>query len=171
MTDESLREEILINVTPSEVRAALLENGVLQEVFIERAARRGRIRALPGFGAKTEAMILSQIEGIQRAERRFDRLRAEQVADPLARYLRHGPGVKRVTVAGSYRRCKETVGDLDILVTAARGAAVMDHFVAYEEVAEVLAVRTHKYQEAADHEISTDNIAPDEVADKIIQSR
>lgn len=41
MTDESLKEEILVNVTPSEVRAALLENGVLQEIYIERAARRG----------------------------------------------------------------------------------------------------------------------------------
>jgi len=60
MTDESLTEEILINVTPSEVRAALLENGVLQEVYIERAARRGLIsniykgrvlRVLPGMQA------------------------------------------------------------------------------------------------------------------------
>jgi ribonuclease G len=60
MTDESRKEEILINVTPSEVRAALLENGLLQEVYIERAARRGLIsniykgrvmRALPGMQA------------------------------------------------------------------------------------------------------------------------
>ncbi len=60
MTDEGTREDILINVTPSEVRAALLENGVLQEVFIERAARRGVIsniykgrvsRVLPGMQA------------------------------------------------------------------------------------------------------------------------
>ncbi len=60
MADESLKEEILINVTPSEVRAALLENGVLQEVYIERAARRGLIsniykgrvlRVLPGMQA------------------------------------------------------------------------------------------------------------------------
>ncbi|MDH3351565.1 MAG: ribonuclease G [Gammaproteobacteria bacterium] len=60
MTDESRKEEILINVTPSEVRAALLENGILQEVYIERAARRGVIsniykgrvsRVLPGMQA------------------------------------------------------------------------------------------------------------------------
>src|SRR5210317_812463 len=60
MTDESLKEEILINVTPSEVRAALLENGILQEVHIERSARRGVIsnvykgrvsRVLPGMQA------------------------------------------------------------------------------------------------------------------------
>lgn len=60
MTDESPKEEILINVTPREVRAALLENGILQEVFIERAARRGLIsniykgkvsRVLPGMQA------------------------------------------------------------------------------------------------------------------------
>ena len=60
MTDESLKEEILINVTPSEVRAALLETGILQEVYIERSARRGVIsniykgrvsRVLPGMQA------------------------------------------------------------------------------------------------------------------------
>ena len=60
MTDESPKEEILINVTPSEVRAALLENGVLQEIYVERAARRGTIsniykgrvaRVLPGMQA------------------------------------------------------------------------------------------------------------------------
>ncbi len=60
MTDESPKEEILVNVTPSEVRAALLENGILQEVHIERAARRGVIsniyngrvtRVLPGMQA------------------------------------------------------------------------------------------------------------------------
>ncbi len=60
MTDESLKEEILINVTPSEVRAALLESGILQEVYIERSARRGVIsniykgrvsRVLPGMQA------------------------------------------------------------------------------------------------------------------------
>ena len=60
MSDESLKEEILINVTPSETRAALLENGVLQEIFIERTARRGLIsniyngrvsRVLPGMQA------------------------------------------------------------------------------------------------------------------------
>ena len=60
MTDETRREEILVNVTPSEVRAALLENGVLQEVFVERAGRRGLIsniykgrvtRVLPGMQA------------------------------------------------------------------------------------------------------------------------
>jgi ribonuclease G len=60
MSDESRKEEILINVSPSETRAALLENGVLQEVFIERTARRGLIsniyngrvsRVLPGMQA------------------------------------------------------------------------------------------------------------------------
>ncbi|MBT8099078.1 MAG: ribonuclease G [Gammaproteobacteria bacterium] len=60
MTDESTKEEILINVTPSEVRAALLENGILQEIYVERAARRGLIsniykgrvsRVLPGMQA------------------------------------------------------------------------------------------------------------------------
>ena len=69
MNDESSKEEILINVTPSEVRAALLENGVLQEVFIERSARRGLIsniykgcvsRVLPGMQAAFVDINLNQ---------------------------------------------------------------------------------------------------------------
>ncbi len=54
-------------------------------------------------------------------------------------YLKQSPGVKQVEAAGSYRRAKETIGDLDILVTASAGSPVVDRFVSYREVAEVLA--------------------------------
>jgi DNA polymerase (family 10) len=64
---------------------------------------------------------------------------AAQYADPLVAYLKQAPGVRRVTVAGSYRRAKETVGDLDIVVTAPRESPVIERFVAYSEVAEVTA--------------------------------
>jgi DNA polymerase (family 10) len=106
---------------------------------LERSARGGRIRKLPGFGAKTEANILHELEGRATAERRFLRPVAAQYGEALLAYLHAVPGVKRAEIAGSYRRCRETVGDLDILVTCAPGTPAVKRFVEYPEVAEVLA--------------------------------
>jgi DNA polymerase (family X) len=64
---------------------------------------------------------------------------ATQYAGALIAYLKESPGVKQVVAAGSYRRAKETIGDLDILVTASPGSPVMNRFVSYPEVEEVLA--------------------------------
>ena len=106
---------------------------------LERSARAGRIRALPGFGAKTEANILHELEGRGAVERRFLRPVAAQYGEALLAYLRAVPGVKRAEIAGSYRRCRETVGDLDILVTCGAGTPAVRRFTEYPEVAEVLA--------------------------------
>jgi len=106
---------------------------------LARAARSGRIRELPGFGARTEQLILQRVERAATAEHRLRLADAEQVARPLVAYLRSIAGVKDVEVAGSFRRRRETVGDLDLLVSAARGAKVMDRIVRYEDVAEVQA--------------------------------
>ncbi|HHS83995.1 MAG TPA: PHP domain-containing protein, partial [Gammaproteobacteria bacterium] len=63
---------------------------------------------------------------------------AAQYAEPLVAYLRSVPGVNRVVIAGSYRRARETVGDLDILVTAEADSSVMQRFSGYDEVAEIV---------------------------------
>ena len=105
---------------------------------LHRAARDGRIRALPGFGEKTELNILQAVEAHASQTRRFKLAVAAQYADALTAFLQAVPGVGQVTVAGSFRRMRETVGDLDILVTAAAGSPVMERFTAYDEVAEVL---------------------------------
>ena len=104
-----------------------------------RAARDGRIRALPGFGEKTEANILQAIEAHLSQTRRIKLATAAQYASTLVDALNRASGVKRVEVAGSYRRMSETVGDLDILVSAASDSDVMARFVAYDEVSDVLA--------------------------------
>jgi DNA polymerase (family 10) len=105
---------------------------------LKRAAAAGRIQQLPGFGAKTERTILTGVEQLARQGRRVKLHAAEEVASALVAHLARCAGVKQVTVAGSYRRRRETVGDLDILVTAARSSPVIEHFVGYDEVAEVL---------------------------------
>ncbi|MHB8825073.1 MAG: helix-hairpin-helix domain-containing protein, partial [Thiobacillus sp.] len=113
-----------------------LEVQTVEQLY--RAARDGRIRALPGFGEKTELNILQAVEAHASQTRRFKLAVAAQYADALAAFLQAVPGVGQVTLAGSFRRMRETVGDLDILVTAAAGSPVMQRFTAYDEVAEVL---------------------------------
>ncbi len=106
---------------------------------LARAARSGRIRELPGFGARTEQLIATRAARAATAEQRLRLADAEQVARPLVAYLRGIDGVKDVEVAGSFRRRRETVGDLDVLVSAVRGARVMEQVVRYADVAEVQA--------------------------------
>ena len=107
------------------------------------AARHGRLHELPGFGPKLEQTILKATEAhVPGAEQRVRLFAAEQVAIPLVKYLETLKGMEKVIVAGSYRRRKETVGDLDILAICAKGEKAVGHFVRYNEVASVLAEGT-----------------------------
>ncbi len=123
---------------PKRVKALWHELDVETVAQLARAAREGRIRTIPGFAEKTEARILEAIQAQLAAVPRFQIVIAAQYAAPLVRYLEGVPGVRRVVVAGSFRRGKDTVGDLDVLATATAESPVMEHFTAYDEVAEVL---------------------------------
>jgi DNA polymerase (family 10) len=105
---------------------------------LRRLAKAGKIRELEGFGEKTEQRILEQVERYRGVEKRMKLADAEAVANSLLDYLGGLSGIKSLTIAGSYRRRKETVGDLDILATAKKGTPVMQHFAAYDEVGKVL---------------------------------
>jgi DNA polymerase (family 10) len=102
-----------------------------------RAVRDGRVRSLPGFGEKTERRIQEAAEAHVGASRRFQLAVAAQYAQALVEHLRGARNVGRVELAGSFRRWRETVGDLDILVTGSHTDAIQ-RFVGYDEVAEVL---------------------------------
>ena len=102
---------------------------------LRRAIKRGRLHELRGFGPMIEKKLASALEKPV-AEKRFKLAVAEAEAEALVSFLRNGG---RVVVAGSYRRRRETVGDLDILVTTKQGPAVGDKLTRYENVAEVLA--------------------------------
>jgi DNA polymerase (family 10) len=123
---------------PKRVKALYHDLAVETVEQLYRAAREGRIRSLPGFGAKTELNILQAVEAHAGQARRFKLPVASQYAEGLRAFLAALPGVTQVTVAGSFRRMRETVGDLDILAVSSSPARAMRHFVAYDEVAEVL---------------------------------
>jgi DNA polymerase (family 10) len=84
---------------------------------VEKLAREGKIRELPRMGEKHEQKLLKAIEDYRRIAGRFLLDTAEKLSDKLVEYLLALPGIEKVTPAGSLRRGRETVGDLDILVT------------------------------------------------------
>jgi DNA polymerase (family X) len=123
---------------PKRVKALYHDLDVQTVEQLYRAARDGRIRDLPGFGEKTELNILQAVEAHASQARRFKLATAAQYAEALRAFLAAVPGVSQVELAGSFRRMRETVGDLDILVIAGRDSPVMQRFTGYDEVAEVL---------------------------------
>lgn len=126
-------------IGPKRVKALYHDLGIRTLDQLQKAAEEGRVRTLRGFGEKTERYLLHHLKARTGEEKRFKLAVATQYAEALIAYLKESPGVKQVVAAGSYRRAKETIGDLDILVTAAPGSSVMDRFVSYPEVEEVLA--------------------------------
>ncbi len=113
-----------------------LEVQTVEQLY--RAARDRRIRALHGFGETTERHILDAVRAHVSQPHRVQLAIAARPAERIAAELRRVPGVAQVTVAGSFRRMRETVGDLDIVATADAPDAVMRRFTTDGEVAEVL---------------------------------
>jgi DNA polymerase (family 10) len=123
---------------PKRVRLLHEALGVRSREDLERAARSGRIAELPGLGAKTEESILRALARGTPEDARTPWAEAEPAADALCAYLEGLSGVEKVIVAGSYRRGCETVGDLDVVVTARDGAAAIGRFTDYEDVERVI---------------------------------
>jgi DNA polymerase (family 10) len=121
---------------PKRVRALVEELDVHTLDQLKRAARDGRVRMIPGFGATTEATLLKALgEREKTSAKRTPIAAAASEADALVAYLRQATEVADAVVAGSYRRGRETVGDLDLVACSKAGRAVVDHFVAYPGVA------------------------------------
>jgi DNA polymerase (family 10) len=126
-------------IGPKRARALVDTLGLRSMAGLARAARAGRLRELPGFGAALEAKIIGELAVRSGEERRILRASAAQYGEALLEYMREQLGVRRADIAGSFRRGRETVGDLDILVEASDGADVSARFVGYPEVRTVLA--------------------------------
>jgi DNA polymerase (family 10) len=127
---------------PKRVKALYQSLDVRDLKDLKKAAETGKIHELKGFGRKMERSILEDLEQMEEKEERIKLLNAEQRAKPLLAYLKETKGIKEVVVAGSFRRRKETIGDLDILVTCENGSKVMDRFTNYEDVLKVISKGT-----------------------------
>ncbi len=127
---------------PKRVKTLYHSLGINSVKQLEQAVRAGKVRSLPGFGAGIERNILAVIDANRGTEKRFLRATVIPYAEALVAYLKRTRGVKDVVMAGSYRRGRETVGDLDILVTTKEKTAVMERFVGYEEVDDVVSSGT-----------------------------
>ncbi len=125
-------------VGPKKARALWSELGVASLDALDAAARAGRIEGLKGFGAKTQERIVQGVASVRRFAERRRRADAEAALTPLLAWLREDDAVARLEVAGSFRRGRDTVGDVDLLVVSDEPAAVMARFRAYEEVERVL---------------------------------
>ena len=98
-----------------------------------------RLQSLAGFGPKLVESLRAALQEHAPAPHRFKLAVAEDIANSIVAHLKMTPGIGNVIVAGSFRRCRETIGDLDVLATARDAEKVMDRFVAYDEVREVIA--------------------------------
>ena len=106
---------------------------------LERAIESGEAAALPRVGEKTAAHILEEIRRLRGRSGRLPLGGALSVAEEVVRELKRCKAVREITPAGSLRRMKESVGDIDILVSSAEPGAVMDAFVRLPSIREVLA--------------------------------
>ncbi len=142
-----LLEELRAQVPPSVLdlmripglgpkKAAVLQRelGINTLDDLRAACQAHRLRELKGFGAKTEAAIAAGIDLAASANERIYWATADQFAQELVEHLRTVPTIEAIELAGSYRRGRETVGDLDILTVAHDAAAAMDRLAEFDGV-------------------------------------
>ncbi len=123
---------------------------------LQRAARQGRLTGLAGVQQKTVENILKGIELVEKGRERMDILSAQQVADVVVGGLKLLRSVKDIEPAGSLRRGRETVRDIDILAASSRPAEVMEAFVALPFVKRVLAHGETKAAVLTDQDVQVD---------------
>ena len=112
-------------IGPKKVQLLYEKLGIQSVDELENAAKKGKLRDLPHMGEKTEEKILKAIQELKSRKGRFRLSLALAYAEPLVAYLKKIPGVIQVEPAGSLRRWKDTIGDVDILVTCKKDAPVI----------------------------------------------
>ncbi|MGB8854610.1 MAG: DNA polymerase/3'-5' exonuclease PolX [Pirellulales bacterium] len=124
---------------PKKVKLLVDELGIDSLDALEQACRNGRVQQVKGFGAKTQAAILDNIAFAKNPEHaRLLWNEADSIMQSLLAWMRECPAVRQMEGAGSWRRGRETVGDLDLVVDSDAAAAVMDHLHRWKETSTVL---------------------------------
>jgi len=123
---------------PKKIKILYKKLGIKNINDLEKAAREHKISKLPGFKEKTEQNILKGIEFAKKSKGRYILGFTLPLIRDIESRLKSLPEVKRVVVAGSTRRMKETIGDVDFLVISDKPSRVMDFFVSMPEVIDVV---------------------------------
>lgn len=145
---EELREQIpsgvvmmlrIPGIGPKKVAAIFNELGVTTLDQLREAAEQGQIAKLKGFGNKTATTILEGLDQVEQSAQRVCHADARPVVEEIVSALSALESVTQVSVAGSFRRCCETIGDLDVLATATDSAHVMNALAEHPLVEKVIA--------------------------------
>ncbi|TFG99916.1 DNA polymerase/3'-5' exonuclease PolX [Candidatus Thorarchaeota archaeon] len=131
--------EAIPGVGPKTIKLVYESLGITDLEGLERAALEGKLSGLPGLGEKTEEQILSGIGIVKSGLDRTLLAEALSIAKGIEDELRKIPGIHQLVIAGSARRRRETIGDIDILVDASDSKLVMDTFVGHSDVSSITA--------------------------------
>src|SRR5215212_9557102 len=144
---EKLRSEIpggvlamvrIPGMGPKKAAALFKELGLTSLDALRAACQADQVSALKGFGKKTQEKILAGIDVAASAHVRMYWAHADEIVQQLLVHMREVKGIRQIEAAGSYRRGRETIGDIDLLVDADDPTAVMDQLGRFEELATVL---------------------------------
>ena len=150
---DQLKKEVKVDIEqlneipslgPKKIQVLYKKLGVKNLDGLEKALRQHKVSKLSGFGEKTELVLLQGIEALRKRPSRFLYIHAMPVVEEISKFLSRHDFVEKVEVAGSYRRAKETIGDLDFLVVSSQPQKVMDVFTRMKDVKDVLAKGTTK---------------------------
>ena len=141
---------------PKRVRALAERLDVHTPVQLRQAAQSGRMEALRGFGPKTTSHVLRALATDRTKKERVPLALAQRDAEAVLAHLRRAPGISTVVVAGSLRRQRPTVGDIDLLAVGADGEGIARHFTGFPRFREVLAQGATKASAVLDSGMQVD---------------
>jgi len=125
-------------IGPKKALILTRELGITDREELEKAARAGKVRGLPGFGEKSEKNILQSIRALKSNGRRFLLGDILPVAEAIRKRLEVLPGIQAISLAGSIRRRKETIGDVDILAASKDPEKLITEFCLLPEIDRIL---------------------------------
>ncbi len=129
---------------PKSIALLYEHHGVKTVDDLERICREGKLREMPRMGAKLEEKVLRSIEAYRKSAGRFLLSFGSRVADELNTEFMGLPGIEKVQAAGSLRRGRETIGDLDLLVTGPGAVETLNHIVRHPKTQDVLGQGANK---------------------------
>lgn len=112
--------------------------GISTVAELKTACEQGRVRAVRGFGPKTEKKLLESLSMAKKPRNEINIHKALRLAEEIVSYLKLADGVKRIEIAGSLRRWRETTPDITIVIAATRAAVVLDHFAGFPMLIRIL---------------------------------